>query len=428
MTHNRKHINYIVVFVCLFTILASLMFLPPTYGLNIPAGTTFPLTGYGTSVSFLYAATADNYTVTNTTFTAYNFTMLSIQTSSFAVSVTAANITVSYIDLNERITYTVADVGSQNWYINKRPSQVTINGAGTNSYTYADGWLNITSAPAGSTVQANFYDTSDSLPTDFYFLSYTQTVLNTTGYAVSSQPGWTSGSAQQTFSGVGTVQYGFRAWLLHSDDTPATNIVGADDPAAILTRSTSGEGMQNSTVAVQGKQLVLGMNAIKVVLYVRFEGGDWLTMATFISNLLVEKAIVAGTWSFNLYTKVSNTTDTTAYAYWGDQAKLSGIGGVSFTHPLPQEKAISNGMQGNFIGMILFPFTYVVGDIFYAFVLLFVGGNLYLRHKRFEIIVIMLVLWGSTSGIGLLIPGEAFRVLYIILLLAIAVILYRLLR
>lgn len=400
--------------------------------ITVASGVLFDLVD-PTSASHYYLSFTDNVTFYNASYVSSSllaftdFTMIGANTGSWALSLSGSNMTVSKFDLTDQIEYSVDSAGTQSIWTYKIPTQVTFNGIAVSSYSYSGGLLNVTGAPAGSTVIVYFYGGSSGTSTaDYFFLGYTHSVLNVTGYATSEQAGWSYASASQTFAGAGTVEYGFRAWVLHSDSTSPEAIVGASGPDAVLTRVAAGFGMQNASVYVSGKALVIGMNALKITMYTRFDGGDWMVLATFVSDLLIEKAIVAGNWTFNMYTTVSvGGGSTVAAASWGDQTRISGIGGVVFTDPLPQEVALYKGLTGDWVGMILYPFLYIIGDIFYGILLLFVGGNLYLRHRRFEIIIIMLVLWGSTSGIGLLIPVEAFRVIYIIALLGIAALLYK---
>jgi hypothetical protein len=327
------------------------------------------------------------------------------------------------------VTYSTDAMGSQSIFTEKLPTSVTINNAATLNYTYSVGWFNITDVPAFSTIKLTFVPTQAGVsPANFYFLSYTHTVNNVTGYGASRQSGWTSQSAHQTFSGNGTVTFAFQAWLIHSDSEPNEPLIG-DQPTAVLIRTVDGEGMQNASVAALDKSLVIGMNAIEIVVYVNFNGGEYLRLATFVSDRLVERELVGGTWTFDLYTKVSSASNTTtATAYWGDQTYKSGIGSVYFIDPLPQEVALNSAMNGDFVSAILYPFTYIIGDIFYALIFIAVLGNLHLRYKRIEIIVIFFLLWGGSSGIGLLIPVIAYRIIYIILLLGIAAVLYRVFR
>jgi hypothetical protein len=58
------------------------------------------------------------------------------------------------------------------------------------------------------------------------------------------------------------------------------------------------------------------------------------------------------------------------------------------------------------------------GDAVYGLGFLFVGGVLYLRHKKWEVILVCLFLFGGAGGLGFLIPDIAYRLLYIVTALA----------
>lgn len=267
-----------------------------------------------------------------------------------------------------------------------------------------------------------------SQPANFYFLHTTHTINNVTGYNIALTSGWVNATVGgQGVPETAITQYGFKAWLVHNDGV-ADCLTGAD-VVGIITRETGGQGMQNATVGIPTVTLVMGMNAIKVSIYVRFDYGEWYVINNYISDLLVKKGIVGGVWTLNLYTKVVQSGgETYAYIYWGNQMCLSGLGGVTFVEPLPQEIALNYANSGDFYGMIMFPYLYLLGDLFYGVALLFVGSVLYVRHRRFEVILILFLLFGGTSGFGLLIPNVAYRLIYVILLFILASIMYRLVR
>jgi hypothetical protein len=74
--------------------------------------------------------------------------------------------------------------------------------------------------------------------------------------------------------------------------------------------------------------------------------------------------------------------------------------------------------------MIIYPYSIIGGDIlFYGLTLLFGTGIYYLRYKRFEPILIMVILGGGL--LGALIPDVAVRMFWFLLLFVIAVVLFR---
>jgi hypothetical protein len=130
--------------------------------------------------------------------------------------------------------------------------------------------------------------------------------------------------------------------------------------------------------------------------------------------------IIASTWQFNLYTNKSldGSGNTIATATWGDSTHQSGISGLSFKTPTPQEIAIYYAGRGDWIHAILYPYMIYAGEAVYGLGFLFVAGVLYLRHKKWEVILVCLFLFGGSTGLGFLIPDAAYRLLYIVVAFA----------
>ena len=84
------------------------------------------------------------------------------------------------------------------------------------------------------------------------------------------------------------------------------------------------------------------------------------------------------------------------------------------------------GSKGDLVAFALYPYMFWIGNIFYGLALLFFGGSMYLRYKRFEPVLILIVIFGGVGGLGFLIPVVAYRLFYFILLFIIAVVLWRL--
>lgn len=265
--------------------------------------------------------------------------------------------------------------------------------------------------------------------TQFYFLSTTHTVNENLAYELSPIKGTTQTSVSTSFAGTEPVDFGFMAWVVHSNDEADTPIVGSS-VTATFSRSTNGTGYQSGTATASTTPLVMGMNAIKVMLFLRYDYGAWVPTASYITDRLLEKEIETSTWNFTLYTNVTySATEAFVTMYWGgEESDASGVYGIVFDTPLPQEVALATGMSGDFFGMIIYPYLYIIGELFYGIVIFYIGGVLYLRHKNLSVLLIMALLWGSTSGIGALIPIEAYRVVYVFALLIITAVLYKVAR
>jgi hypothetical protein len=194
-------------------------------------------------------------------------------------------------------------------------------------------------------------------------------------------------------------------------------------------RNGEGEGFQSALVSIGDYPMSLGLESLKVVMYVRLSGGAWLPSAVFTTDRLMYKGLNGATWNFTMYTKVAYAAlDTVASAYWGSTAYASGIAGPTFIQPLPQEVDVFRLQSGDWIGAVLAPYMIFAGDLVYGFGLLFIAGALYLRHKKFEVILVALLLFAGSAGVGFLIPNVAYRLLYIVVAFVIAYVLYRVFR
>ena len=260
----------------------------------------------------------------------------------------------------------------------------------------------------------------------WYYRSNTIVANGISGYELSATMDNSLSSVVQNL-GVSSdaVQFGFSVFLVNSRNV-SVSLTG-DIPTAIIIRSTVGEGLDSATVGVSDMALVLGMNTIDVKLYIRLASSTWLLSAEFTSQRLMYTRLVGSTWQFNLYTKteLDASNNVIASCYWADSNHKSGISGLSFQTPTPQELALYYAGQGNWLLAILTPYMIYAGDAIYGLGFLFVGGVLYLRHKKWEVILVCLFLFGGTGGVGLLIPDVAYRLLYVVVALALTWLLTR---
>ena len=260
----------------------------------------------------------------------------------------------------------------------------------------------------------------------WYYRSNTITANSITGFEMSAtMDNSLSHSSQNLGVSSDPIQFGFIAYIVNSHNV-SVSLTG-DVPTAIITRSTIGEGADSATVGISGSALVLGMNSIDVKLYIRLASSTWLLSGEFTSQRLMYTNLIGSSWQFNLYTKMEYDVlnNTVASCYWGDTTHNSGISGLSFQTPTPQQIAIFYAGRGDWVHAVLHPYMIYAGDAVYGLGFLFVAGVLYLRHKKWEVILVCLFLFGGSGGIGLLIPDAAYRLLYVVTALALTWLLTR---
>jgi hypothetical protein len=85
--------------------------------------------------------------------------------------------------------------------------------------------------------------------------------------------------------------------------------------------------------------------------------------------------------------------------------------------------------NGNFIGFITFPWTVMIGNVFYAILLLGVCMTLYIRNRSLVPILVLFIIFGGVGGILNLMIGElGAGLVWFILLMALAGLLYKVAR
>ncbi len=264
---------------------------------------------------------------------------------------------------------------------------------------------------------------------NYRLLSSTQTVNDETGYILRDASASSNASATQNIAGSATVTFAYKAWLCYIDEDTPTLLTGISE-VDFAARPSTGEGYQTANVTVTEQTLVAGYTNLKLAVYVKFDDGEYLPVAYFVSDQIIEKKLNAATWSFTLYTKsVQNASGTYATAVWGSSAAYSRLSGVAYTDLLPQEKGLITMATGEWVYGVFLPYAFLISyPILWGVTMLFLGAMVYGRYRRFEPVLVMGLLYGGSGGLGLLIPEVGYRLLYIIVVFVITVILYRVFR
>jgi hypothetical protein len=259
----------------------------------------------------------------------------------------------------------------------------------------------------------------------YYFITGTRTTNNVTGSKLDSSSGFALSTITRTNAGNCSVSYAFMVSIIKHDGS----LVDVTGITAIITRSDLGEGFQNGYATISYTTLALGYQALRVRLYICFDDGAWYASGDYVTEILVEKAVDTSTWNFTVYTKRSlDANVTSAQFMFGDQSHNSRIGNVAFIDPLAQEIALWKLQSGDIVGGVLYPFMLYTGNLIYGLGIMFVSGVLYLRHKKWEVILVCFLLYSGGSGIGYLIPDVAYRLVYIVIWFVLTIVLYRVFR
>lgn len=262
---------------------------------------------------------------------------------------------------------------------------------------------------------------SDSI---FYFRSDIYTVNEVSAFGLDVDQSTSSAKMGEVYGGdTSEYTFGFRVFFVSSDGN-LTEITDGT-PIATMSRSSNGAGYQTGTWNCPETEIPNLVTALQINLYDTTEWlGSYQLVSKWITPQLYEKKIEASTWIFNVYTsRTGGSTYSNFDMYFGDENYNSTLTGISFTDALPQEIALAYGQSGDFFGMILYPFLIVAGNTVYGLGFLFGAGVYYFRYKKFEPVLIIILILGEM--LGFMIPAIAWRLFYFLLLFAFAVVLFR---
>jgi len=264
----------------------------------------------------------------------------------------------------------------------------------------------------------------------WYFRADTHTVNGILGYRLNEAPSTSYAYDSVSIGAASTTSYGVRVWIVDSNGNLEELTSG--EPVAIVSRSYNSEGLQSATWTCPGYNNII--DAIMIKVYQRFGTEEWTLRATFITenNTLIK--LPEATWTFTYYTKRNYASEldsgvTISMLYWGGnyQTKVE----LQYSEPTPYELMMWKLWKGDILGFLMLPYSWFLGFTAYSIVFLLpLGIVLYNRLEDATATLIALLLIGGFTGglIGALVPASGLTLCWILFVLGIAALLYRLIR
>jgi hypothetical protein len=226
-----------------------------------------------------------------------------------------------------------------------------------------------------------------------------------------------------------TVTYGFRIYLA----TSATSIteLTAGTPQAQISLSSNYTGQISSAWNCPNTAILLGYQSIKIDVYAKVNTGSWTAQASYITNPLLTTELMPATWTLTLNLEMQQlTTNTTSTYTFGDTNHRSTVNGVVMVVPNYTEIQMWQWLRGDVIGLIIGSYLNVMGAAFYVLIFLTIFGSLYFRHKSVGPIILVAIIFGGGSGLSvwLLMPAWAAAVFSVIIILACAALIFKVIR
>ena len=257
----------------------------------------------------------------------------------------------------------------------------------------------------------------------WYFRADTVETAGILGYRLADTPSTSTITDEvESASGPQPSYYGVRVWIVHSSGTLEELTSG--EPVAIVSRNQDGEGLQSATWNCPGYNNII--DAIMIKVYQRFGTEEWNLRATFITENETLIKLPEATWTFHYYTKLYGFK---SYLFWGGSYG-SGVT-ITYAEPATWEVMMHKLMKGDILGFVMLPYSWLLGFTAYALVFLLPFGIvLYNRLEDAAATLIALLLIGGFTGglIGALIPVSGLTLCWILFVLGIAALLYRLIR
>lgn len=236
--------------------------------------------------------------------------------------------------------------------------------------------------------------------TTLYLRSDVYETFSNEGYGVDSSNTAEAVTVTGGVNATDDMQCGFRVYLLTNNTSTE---LSSGTPTAILQRGSNGAGVQNATFTVATHRLTIGQYALKFVLYIK-DVDNWVSKAVFVSSELITTGIEGATWTFSVYT---NLTDSVSSVSWGDDTYISCIDGVVFEEADFMDTAFYYFWAGDYIMFFLYPYTRLIGMGPFASIILFgIGLTVYVRFRNFYFLLLILVML-SLGGVLNLIMGDA---------------------
>jgi hypothetical protein len=237
----------------------------------------------------------------------------------------------------------------------------------------------------------------------YFFRSDSYTTLGVTGYGFDSDYTNTVQSINESYSGTNNVKYCFQAYLY------ASAIHGFEltsGPSANITVTGNYTGSVAGTVTIPRTIVTLGYEAIKINVMEQFGTGSLVTVATFVSPVLITDSIEASTWTFTLNIHQIQVGGTTNSSFsFGNSNFRSKVSDIVFGAPLNSEIQAWRLGRTDIVGFILASYMDEIGTGFYALLLVLFGGVLYFRYGHAGTISFFFILFGGSGGlIWILLP------------------------
>jgi len=265
---------------------------------------------------------------------------------------------------------------------------------------------------------------SDAYNVTLYFRSDTHTIHEVLGYVMATTNTRSEVIDERLSAATESVSYGVRVWAVDAFDNQYELTNG--EPEAVITVSSPSTGMRSGTWLCPAYNYVI--DAILVKVYQRFGSDPWNLRRIFITDDHLLWKLPSSTWTFYLWIGMSQGSTTSQFGF-GDYDVYNSRVNLQYYRASPWEIAFSRLYEWDFLGFMFTPWTYGLGDMFWTILLFFLCVSAYLRFNSWKpVLALLWILGGTGSILWALVPALSLHVAVLMLALAMAVTLYKLVR
>lgn len=257
----------------------------------------------------------------------------------------------------------------------------------------------------------------------FYMNSSVHEVHNLTAYQLIQELNNNATSHIILFSATSPFYLGIRVWCRSKAGTETELTNGTLVAQASIGFGQS--GIKSADWVAPERTWFLG-DILVVKVYYRHVGTDWALLDTFSTEPLLFQSLCTTKWKV-YYCMSRNFTHS--IFYFGSATYPSRIENVKMEQPNVFQKMLHYLDIGDFVGFLVSPYHSLFGELTYALFVFPFAIVIYNKTRSLEYLTLFFVIIGSVGSVfNVFVPSMASGLVYIILALGIAGILYSLFR
>jgi len=284
----------------------------------------------------------------------------------------------------------------------------------------------VTTAPPDLNFTIPVVIPADSMNVTWYMRSDTHTIFGNLSYKLLPTNTIVAAMDTRTKAANNTVSYGVKVYAVDGLGDVSELTLGS--VSAIVTLDSNLTGLYAATW-VCPEYGTFAVSAVKVEVYQRFGSDAWSLRRIFMTKEELLIRLPAATWTFYYWLNRTYAGGTTTSIFKHGEPAYSSMVDLVYQRMWPWDVMAYYLSRNDFMGFLVTPWYWHIGDLFYGFIVLFLSVTSYNHFEDIRVVMVIAWLFGGVGGaLPLLIPGVALNISYLILAFALAVTMWKLFR